>query len=132
MKISEFLPGAAWLRQADSVAALGVSAIVAYVSIQMGIRTIQGLLDTSPDGMDQRVAEIIESVDGVTNCHKVRVRMSGPSLFADAHIRVNPKMSIQAAYEKTKEIERKIAREIPGMEITIHVEPERKKNDPRS
>jgi cation diffusion facilitator family transporter len=126
VKISQIFSNLSWLRQADSVAALGVSAIVAYVSIQMGIRTVQGLLDTSPAGMDEKVKTIVESVDGVSDCHKVRVRASGPTLFADAHIRVDPRMSISTAHTKTLEIERKVKEQIPGMEITIHVEPLKK------
>ena len=125
VKISDFFPQISWLREADSVAALGVSAIVAYVSIEMGIRTIQGLLDTSPDGMDDKVKQLTESVEDVKDCHKVRVRGSGPTLFADVHVRMNPRMSVKKAHEKTLEIQKKIREEIPGMEITVHIEPEK-------
>ncbi|MHC1739592.1 MAG: cation diffusion facilitator family transporter [Anaerolineaceae bacterium] len=125
VKISELVPSLGWLRQADSVAALGVSVIVAFVSVQLGIRTIQGLLDSSPKDMDKRVMELVESVEGVKDCHKVRVRMSGPTLFADVHLRMNPRMSIKTAHLKTLQIQELIRREIPGMEITIHVEPEK-------
>jgi cation diffusion facilitator family transporter len=124
VKISEWVPSLAWLSRADSVAALGVSAIVIYVSIQLGIRTVQGLLDSTPAGMDQKVTEIIEKVEGVKNVHKVRIRMSGPSLFADVHIRLNPRMSVQKAHEITKVIQEKVRAAIPGMEITVHVEPD--------
>ena len=60
VKLSELVPSLHWLRQADSVAALGVSAIVAYVSVQLGIRTVQGLLDTSPEGIDKKIKEIAQ------------------------------------------------------------------------
>jgi cation diffusion facilitator family transporter len=127
VKVSELVPGFAWLRQADSIAALGVSAIVVYVSIQMGIRTIQGLLDTSPVGMDKKIKAAAESVDGVSDCHKVRVRMSGPTLFADAHIRLNPRMTVEKAHQITMLIEKKVKEQIPGLELTIHIEPVRTK-----
>ena len=127
LKLSEIVPGLYWLRQADSIAALGVSAIVAYVSIELGIRTIQGLLDTSPDGLEEKIINIAQSVKGVTDCHKVRVRQSGPSFFADVHVRMDPKMTIEAAHQKTLLIQKKIQQEIPEMEITIHVEPVKSK-----
>lgn len=123
VKVSEYLPNLPWLKEADSVAALGVSAIVAYVSIEMGIRTVMALMDTSPEGMEQKVKGIVESVNGVSDCHKVRVRSSGPILIADVHVRMAPKTSIKTAHERTLQIQEKIRQEIPGMEITIHVEP---------
>jgi cation diffusion facilitator family transporter len=123
VKLSEWVPALAWLKQADSVAALGVSAIVVYVSVRLGIRTIQGLLDTSPAGMEEKVMGIVESVEGVKNCHKVRIRMSGPTLFADAHIRLNPRMTVEKAHAITELIQKKVRTEIPGLDITVHVEP---------
>jgi cation diffusion facilitator family transporter len=125
VKVSEWFPQFSWLKEADSIAALGVSAIVIYVSVRLGIRTIQGLLDTSPDGMEQKVIGIVESVDGVQNCHSVRIRMSGPSLFADAHILLKKRMTVGKAHEITELIEKKVKAEIPGMDITVHVEPDK-------
>lgn len=127
VKLSELVPSLHWLRQADSVAALGVSAIVAYVSVQLGIRTVQGLLDTSPEGIDKKIKEIAQSVEGVTDCHQVRVRMSGPTLFADVHIRLNPEMTVEEAHQKTLLLQKKVREEIPGMDITVHVEPLKQK-----
>ncbi len=127
VKLSETIPSLHWLYQADSFAALGVSAIVAYVSIELGIRTVQGLLDTTPNGMDHQVKEIAESVEGVTDCHQVRIRTSGPSLFADVHVRVKPSMSVADAHAKTLLIQEKVRSAIPGMDIVVHVEPAKKK-----
>jgi len=127
VKLSELVPSLHWLHQADSIAALGVSAIVAYVSIRLGIRTVQGLLDTSPDGMDEKVRAIVQTVKGVADCHSVRVRMSGPTLFADVHIRLAPSMTVEEAHQKTLLIQKKVREEIPGMDITVHVEPKKSK-----
>jgi cation diffusion facilitator family transporter len=127
VKVSELSPKFSWLRQADSVAALGVSGIVIYVSIQLGIRTIRGLLDTSPEGMEKTVREIAESVEGVQDCHQVRIRESGPSLFADVHIRLAPRTSVAKAHEKTLLIQKKVREKIPGMDVTVHVEPAKTK-----
>jgi len=132
VKISEWVPGLKWLEKADSVAALGVSAIVIYVSVELGIRTIQGLLDSPPDGMDRQVIGIIQSIDGVKNVHKVRIRMSGPSLFADVHIRLNPRMTVEKAHEITEKIQKNVRAELPNLEVTVHVEPEKAKESSKS
>src|SRR4030042_4670637 len=40
-----------WLVKADAIAAIGVAGIVVYVSIQLGKRTIKGLVDAIPPGL---------------------------------------------------------------------------------
>jgi len=102
------------------------------VSVELGIRTIQGLLDSTPDGMDRQVNGIIQSIDGVKNVHKVRIRMSGPSLFADVHIRLNPRMTVEKAHEITEKIQKNVRAEIPNLEVTVHVEPEKAKESSKS
>ena len=65
LKLSELFPKLAWLDKADAIAALGVALIVIYVSIQLGYRTIMGLLDTAPKGSVEKVKAIAESIPGV-------------------------------------------------------------------
>ena len=63
----------------------------------------------------------------MTDCHQVRVRMSGPTLFADVHIRLNPEMTVEEAHQKTLLLQKKVREEIPWMDITVHVEPIKQK-----
>src|SRR5262249_13048479 len=60
VKASEQWPSLAILRSADAVAALGVSALVVWVSVRLGRRTIDALLDSAPAGMEQRIAAAVE------------------------------------------------------------------------
>jgi cation diffusion facilitator family transporter len=112
-----------WLRQADAVAALGVACIVVYVSIELGIRTVQGLLDQSPVGLSEKVQRAAETVPGVIGCHQVRIRTSGPRLFIDAHITVDPNQSLKEAHQLTEQVERAIGAVTTNADITIHPEP---------
>jgi cation diffusion facilitator family transporter len=107
----------------DAVAALGVSAVVVWVSIQLGRRTIDALLDTAPAGMEERVAQVVEAVAGVRNCHNVRIRESGPVLFIDLHVLVDGGQSLAAAHELTETIEAAIHEFAPGADVTVHPEP---------
>ncbi|HEY3290763.1 MAG TPA: cation diffusion facilitator family transporter, partial [Anaerolineae bacterium] len=74
--------GIEWLAKADAVAALGVSAIVIYISISLGKRTISALLDGVPSGFYEQIVDAVR-VPGVTEVRRVRVRRSGPEAFAD-------------------------------------------------
>jgi len=113
-----------WLHQADAVAALGVAVIVIYVSVQLGARTIKGLLDTAPDGLAEKVESAAESVPGVYYCHAVRVRASGPDLFIDVHIVVDAGMDVAAAHAITEQVEAAVRQVAGNADVTVHVEPQ--------
>lgn len=117
------IPGLAFLNEADSVAALGVAIIVIYVSVELGIHTITGLLDTAPKGAIDEIKAAVESLPGVVNCHHVRVRTSGPGLFIDVHILVDGTQSLEEAHALTETVERTIKNLLPDADVTIHPEP---------
>ena len=117
------IPALKELEKADAVAALGVAVIVVYVSVELGIRTIQGLLDTAPKGMNEKIEGLIATVPGVLDVHRLRVRHSGPSIFIDVHILVDGSMTLENAHALTEDIEERVAHGIPDSDITVHVEP---------
>ncbi len=121
--VGEALPSLHFLKQADAVAAMAVAGIVVYVSLQLGKRTIQGLLDTAPKGMTEKITSIVEGVPGVLNCHHVRVRISGPSYFVDIHAVMDPNLSIVEAHTLTEKIEQAVEAAIPQIDVTVHPEP---------
>lgn len=121
--IGESFPSLAFLKQADAIAAMAVAGIVVYVSIELGIRTVQGLLDFAPRGMADKIAAVVESVPGVINCHHVRVRVSGPSYFVDVHAVMDPSLSIVEAHELTEKIEAAVQAAVPHVDVTVHPEP---------
>ena len=123
VKIGEGLPSLAFLSKADSVAALGVAVIVIYVSVELGIRTVKGLLDTAPSGMVDKITKEVETLPGVLDCHNVRIRYSGAILFVDAHVVVNGSQSLEEAHAMTEVIEATIRRIVPDADVTVHPEP---------
>jgi cation diffusion facilitator family transporter len=123
VKLSEWVPDLALLRQADSVAAMMVGLIVVYVSIQLGIRTIQALLDVAPSGLEKKIKSAVEALPGVTDCHSVRLRYSGPQLFVDIHVLVDGNQTLKDAHNLTEEIERVIQKLVPNADVTVHPEP---------
>jgi cation diffusion facilitator family transporter len=123
VKLSVWVPGWTILRQADSIAAILVGLIVVYVSVQLGIRTVQALLDVAPSGIEKEIKSAVEIVPGVADCHKVRVRYSGPQLFVDIHVLIDGNKTLQEAHDLTEEIERVIQRVVPNADVTVHPEP---------
>ncbi len=121
--LAEHIPALGFLKQADAVAALFVAMIVIYVSLQLGIRTVHGLLDQSPAGMADQIQHITAQVPGVISSHNIRVRPAGPSLFIDLHILVDPCLGITEAHAISKAVKLAIKRDTSATDVTVHTEP---------
>lgn len=121
--ISKIVPSLRFLEKADAIAASVVALIVVYVSVEMGLRTINGLLDTAPKGLADRIRNVVEATPGVSNCHKVRVRYAGPLLFVDAHVLVDGEQTLAEAHALTERIEEAVNAIVPGADVTVHPEP---------
>ncbi len=123
VKVSAWVPGLGFLHQADSVAAIFVGLIVVYISVKLGMRTVQALLDVAPSGIEEKIVSAVSTLPGVTDCHNVRVRYSGPQLFVDIHVLVDGSQTLREAHNLTEEIERTIQKLIPNADVTVHPEP---------
>ena len=117
------VPSLAFLHKADSIAAMVVALIVVYVSIQLGIRTIHGLLDTAPDGAQEKIEAAVKSVPGVMGVHKIRMRASGPDRFADIHVLFDRTMPLEDVHPLTEKVQAAVVKVLPGTDVTVHPEP---------
>jgi len=124
VKLGEWKPALAILKSADAVAAVVVAIIVFFVCGELGMRTIRALLDTAPAGLDGRIADAAQAVPGVSNCHNVRTRHSGPQLFVDVHVLVNGNQTLEQAHALTEAVEAAIREVVPDADVTVHAEPE--------
>ena len=123
VKIGGRVPGLPFLHQADSIAAILVGLIVVYISVNLGVRTVQALLDVAPSGIERKIISAVEVLPGVTGCHHVRVRYSGPQLFVDIHVLLEGNQTLKDAHNLTEEIENTIQKLIPNADVTVHPEP---------
>ncbi|MBN2356473.1 cation transporter [candidate division KSB1 bacterium] len=127
VKAGDWLPQYAFMHKADTIAAIGVSLIVVYVSIELGVRSLRALLDTAPKGMVEKIIKIVEAIPGVENIHRVRVRESGSRTFIDAHILVDGEQTLEQVHQLTDTIEKAIHNVIANGDVTVHPEPKPKK-----
>ncbi len=123
VKLAEAVPAWNFLRYGDSVAAIIVALIVVGVSLKLGGRTLQALMDTAPPGIEEAIIDHVESLPGVVDCHHVRVRYSGPLPFVDIHILVNGDRTLSEVHALTDEIETAIQKILPNADVTVHPEP---------
>ncbi|NMC11417.1 MAG: cation-efflux pump [Chloroflexi bacterium] len=112
-----------WLTNADAVAALGVSGIVIYVSYQLGRRTIAALLDHAPKGMVSEIEQALARIPSISSVKRIRVRNSGPALFADVTITLPRSTSFEEAHQIASLAEKSIQSIYPRSDVIVHVDP---------
>ncbi|HVB72044.1 MAG TPA: cation diffusion facilitator family transporter [Ktedonobacteraceae bacterium] len=129
VRLSQSFQLPAWFGQADAIAALGVSAIVIWVSVRLVKETIDALLDRAPDALAKQVETSIAQVEGVTEVRRIRERRAGNKLFADVVIgapRTYTFEQIHALSEQVEQAATRGARSISPqgeVDVLVHVEP---------
>jgi len=109
--------------RADAIAAIGVSFFVLHAGYVLGRRTVDTLVDTTPDGSSKKINSLARQVKGVISVKRIRARAVGNATFIDMTITVKKDMTIDKAHVISDEIEEKIKASIPHADITIHSEP---------
>lgn len=110
----------------DPIASCCISIAIIVVAVKMALPSLAELLETSlPDEIEKDIISIAESVPGVENIHELKTRRNGISYIIDAHIVVNPQISITEAHNIATDVENAL-REKYGHEtqINIHIEPD--------
>jgi cation diffusion facilitator family transporter len=111
-----------WLHKADPVAALGVAGIVVWVSVRMGKKTIDDLLDAVPVEVHQRVVAAAR-VPGAMDVSRARVRRSGPEHFVELTLSVTRETSLERAHDIAHAAEEAVRAALPGSDVLVHVDP---------
>ncbi|MGD0653827.1 MAG: cation diffusion facilitator family transporter [Thermoguttaceae bacterium] len=112
-----------WLIKADALAALGVAGIVVWVSLQLGKKTVGDLLDSVPKGMQEQVEAAVRAVPGVAEVRQVRLRRSGPVVFADVTLAVIRAAAFEQTHDIANQAEAAVRSIFPKADVVVHVEP---------
>ncbi len=112
-----------WLAQADTIAALTVAGVVVGVSLKLGKKSVDDLLDRIPDDLRDKVAHAAGQVSGVEAVTKVRMRRAGSEVFADITLSVGHTISFERAHEIADEAAEAVRTVMPGADVVVHAEP---------
>ena len=125
--LASFLPAASffrpWLERADSIAALGVSGIIIYVSITLAKQAVDVLLDAGDSKLAEKISEAVSSEPQVQGIKRLRLRRSGPTVFADIAIMVDASLVIEQIEELRIRIASLAHKIDPDIDITLEVLP---------
>jgi cation diffusion facilitator family transporter len=107
----------------DSIAAIAVALLVLFVSYRLGRRTIDALMDRVPKDLAKEIEQAINSVDGVEELRKLRIRPSGAHIFVDTVVAIRRTIPFQSAHAIMDSIERTIRAIHSNADVVVHSEP---------
>lgn len=113
------------LLRADSVAALIVAVIVAWVSFRLGARAIDVLLDAGDRDVFEKIEKAVATVPDVLRIKELRLRQSGPFIFADMELVLPSSVSLEYSHAVSEAVELAVQAVLPTADLSIHYEPER-------
>ncbi|MDD2242203.1 MAG: cation diffusion facilitator family transporter [Bacteroidales bacterium] len=119
--------GAQW-RILDPIASIIVSVFIIGVAIKLLRPAVEELTDASlSDSVEEEIASIVKSVEGVDGMHNMKTRKSGNGYIIDVHIKVDPNMTVIKAHDEIASKIEDLLREKfgPQTQTSIHVEPKR-------
>jgi len=115
--------GAKWLQRADPIAALFVAGVVVTVSWRLARRTMDALLDAAPTGVRNRIVDRIETVDGVLEVDRVRIRKSGSRYFADVSLGLARSFTFQRSEQISDAVTACVREVLPNADVMVHSVP---------
>lgn len=109
----------------DPLASCGISIAIIAVAVKMALPSLAELLEASlPEEMENEIKEIAMSVEGVDDIHELKTRRNGISVIIDAHVVVDPDMTVVQAHDISTAVETALrSRFGTETQINIHVEP---------
>jgi cation diffusion facilitator family transporter len=111
----------------DPIVALLLAAYLGWIAAGILRDSLRDLLDSSlPDEELASVTQILATArPGVRGYHALRTRRSGREVYVDAHVLVDPHLTVADAHRLSEEVERELQSRIPGAAVTLHVDPDR-------
>ena len=111
---------------ADAFAAIIVAILVIKIGLNLMIEGIKELVDTAlPEHLVAEIRTVIYDIDGVEDIHLLRTRYMGEDALIDAHIIVDPRISVSEGHRIGDMVrDELIARFDDVMEVLVHVDPE--------
>lgn len=109
----------------DPLASCLISIAIIVVAVRMALPSLAELLEASlPEDIEQEIISIASAVEGVNDIHELKTRRNGMAFIIDAHITVNPEISVIEAHDISTAVEEAIWERFgQDTQINIHVEP---------
>jgi cation diffusion facilitator family transporter len=108
----------------DPLVTILISLFIGRAAFEI-VKNSSAILCDSVAMMDvQKISDIVLSIKGVKNCHKIRTRGRPDDINVDLHVQVSPTMHMQEAHNISYAIEEALKKGIPEVtDVVVHMEP---------
>jgi cation diffusion facilitator family transporter len=110
----------------DAAAALVVAVIIFAAAARLAWENTGVLMDRAPVAAEQAAREAIGELDANLELQRLRLRESGGRYFTDVVVAVPPGQPVVSSHALSDQIEHAIERALPGSDVVVHVEPQRR------
>ncbi len=107
----------------DPLAAIGVAIWIIVISLRLGKRTIDNLLDKAPEGKSEEVASRVGEIPGIS-CERVRVRTAGPNAFVDVKVSTDRHLPLDSSRGIVEAVEAKTREVLHAADVVVQITPE--------
>ncbi len=109
----------------DPIAAIAVGANIAWMGVGLYRRSISGLLDARlPADEEAKIREVLDAHRAdIVEYHAMRTRQAGADRFLDLHLVLHRSATVGEAHDLTDHLEQHLEEALPGIDVTIHMEP---------
>jgi len=107
----------------DPIVAVIISLFIGHTAIEILRKSSQVLCDQSV--LDSKIIEdVVKSVEGVAECHKIRTRGRKDDIHIDLHVLLPDQTPLVKAHQVSYKIEEELRKKIPGTtDVVVHIEP---------
>ena len=109
----------------DPIASCCISIAIIVIAVKMALPSLSELLETSlPEEIETEIIRTASEIPGVCDIHELKTRRNGISFIIDAHITVDPSISIVEAHDIATNVENALQLKYGSeTQINIHMEP---------
>ena len=111
---------------ADALAAIIVGAMIVRAGFQFAWAAIRELIDTGLSGEEvEAIRTTIGSTPGVLSMHELRTRRMAHQVLVDAHVQVNPRISVSEGHRIAESARQRVLDLHPEvLDVLVHVDAE--------
>jgi cation diffusion facilitator family transporter len=109
----------------DLVAAAVVGVMIAHMGGKFALEALAELVDTGLSAEEvEAIRATLENTPGVRGLHELRTRKMADHALVDAHILVDPKISVSEGHHIAETARQAVLAEHHVMDVMVHIDPE--------
>ncbi len=109
----------------DLLAAAVVGVMIAHMGGKLAFEAMAELIDTGLDADEvEAIRQTLLDVHGVRGLHELRTRRMADNALVDAHIMVDPKISVSEGHYIAESARHAVLKRHHVMDVMVHIDPE--------